>query len=93
MGANLDPDTAAAKSVRWREAIGANLKGRRLSGHVEIGRAYFGGYVRPENRKDEWKDCRLTIRQTGKRRAIAVMRERSAGVFSGRDIYWQRTAN
>ena len=47
-----------------------------LSGHVEIDGAYFGGYVKPENRKEDRRDRRLAINQTGKRRVVVIMRER-----------------
>lgn len=58
------------------EALGAEMKHRKLSGHVEIDGAYFGGHVRPRNRKEDRVDRRRTEHQTGKRRAVVVMRER-----------------
>lgn len=61
---------------KLREAMGSEIQGRKLGGHVEIDGAYFGGYVRPENQKEDRKDRRLAIHQTGKRRAVVVMRER-----------------
>jgi hypothetical protein len=47
-----------------------------LTGEVEIDGAYFGGYIRPENRKEDRKDRRLSEHQTGKRRCVVVLRER-----------------
>lgn len=39
----------------------------------EVDGAYFGGHVRPANRVDR----RLVQHQTGKRRVVVIMRERS----------------
>jgi len=44
--------------------------------------AYFGGYVKPENRKEDRVDRRLKEHQTGKRRAVVVMRERGGKTLS-----------
>jgi hypothetical protein len=43
--------TAFVLAHKLREAMSAEHRGKMLSGHVEIGGAYFGGYVKPENRK------------------------------------------
>ena len=69
--------TAFVLAHKLREAMGSEMKGRKLGGDVEIDGAYFGGYVRPENRKEDRRDRRLAIHQTGKRRAVVVMRERN----------------
>jgi len=50
--------------------------GEVLAGHVEIDGAFFGGHIRPENRKEDRKDRRLKRHQTGKRRVVIAMRER-----------------
>lgn len=68
--------TAFVLAHKLREAIAADMSGRVLSGHVEIDGAFFGGYVKPENRKEDRKDRRLSINQSGKRRAVVIMRER-----------------
>jgi len=68
--------TAFVLTHKLREAMGSQVQGRKLSGHVEIDGAYFGGYVKPENRKEDRKDLRLRQHQTGKRKAVVVMRER-----------------
>jgi transposase-like protein len=68
--------TAFVLAHKLREALGAEMKTRTVSGDVEIDGAYFGGHVKPENRKEDRKDRRLAINQTGKRRAVVVMRER-----------------
>lgn len=68
--------TAFVLAHKLREAMGAELKDRKLSGHVEVDGAYFGGYVKPENRKEDRKDRRLKENQTGKRRVVVIVRER-----------------
>jgi transposase-like protein len=68
--------TAFVLAHKLREAMGAEMRNRKLNGHVEIDGAYFGGYVKPENRKEDRIDRRLAEHQTGKRRAVVVMRER-----------------
>lgn len=68
--------TAFVLAHKLREAMGAEMGARTVGGHVEIDGAYFGGYVKPENRKEDRKDRRLAINRSGKRRAVVVMRER-----------------
>ncbi len=48
-----------------------------MSGQVEIDGAYFGGYVKPANYKDNRCDRRLSENRSGKRRVVVVMRERN----------------
>ena len=47
-----------------------------ISGTVEIDGAYFGGYVKPANRKADRLDRRLAVNQNGKRQVVVVARER-----------------
>jgi len=68
--------TAFVLAHKLREAMGAEMNDRKLSGTVEVDGAYFGGYVKPENRKEDRKDRRLKINQSGKRRAVVIMRQR-----------------
>jgi len=69
--------TAFVLAHKLREAMSSEHRGKMLSGHVEIDGAYFGGYVKPENRKADRVDRRLSEHQSGKRRCVVVMRERS----------------
>lgn len=69
--------TAFVLAHKLREAIAADMNGRVLSGEVEIDGAFFGGHVKPENRKEDRKDRRLSINKSGKRRAVVIMRERN----------------
>lgn len=68
--------TAFVLAHKLREALGAEFEDRTLSGDVEVDGAYFGGYVKPENRKEDRKDRRLKQHQTGKRRVVVIVRER-----------------
>ncbi|WP_183438192.1 IS1595 family transposase [Methylobacterium sp. R2-1] len=68
--------TAFVLAHKLREALGTEAKGVTLEGEVEIDGAYFGGHVRPENRKEDRKDRRLKEHQTGERRVVIVMRQR-----------------
>jgi len=69
--------TAFVLAHKLREAMAQEVHtGEVLTDHVEIDGAYFGGHVRPENRKEDRKDRRLKENQTGKRRVVIVMRER-----------------
>lgn len=63
-------------SHKLREAVSAETKDHQVSGEVEIDGAYFGGYVKPENRKEDRKDRRLAQHQTGKRKVVVIARER-----------------
>lgn len=69
--------TAFVLAHKLREAMAQEVQtGELLTGHVEVDGAYFGGVVRPENRKEDRKDRRLKENQTGKRRVVVAFRER-----------------
>lgn len=68
--------TAFVLAHKIREALASETSGVKLIGDVEVDGAYFGGHIRPENRKEDRKDRRLTENQTGKRRVVVVMRQR-----------------
>jgi transposase-like protein len=68
--------TAFVLAHKLREALAAEQAASEISGVVEIDGAYFGGYVKPENRKVDRKDRRLRMHQTGKRMVVVVARER-----------------
>ena len=69
--------TAFVLSHKIREALISETEGETLSGIVEIDGAYFGGYVKPENRKEDRKDRRLLENRSGKRKCVVVMRSRN----------------
>ncbi|MGD0191787.1 MAG: IS1595 family transposase [Rhizomicrobium sp.] len=65
---------------KLREAMAEEFKGRKLGGKgkvAEVDGAYFGGYVRPANRKEDRIDRRLAENQSGKRQSVVIVRERN----------------
>jgi ISXO2 transposase-like protein len=68
--------TAFVLSHKIREALAAEQAASVIAGTVEIDGAYFGGYVKPANRRVDRKDRRRKIHQTGKRQVVVVARER-----------------
>lgn len=69
--------TAFVLAHKIREALGAvQVAVEPLRGEVEVDGGYFGGHVRPANRKEDRVDRRLRQNQSGKRRVVVVMRER-----------------
>lgn len=69
--------TAFVLAHKLREAMAAEQIEMKLAGDVEIDGAYFGGHVKPENRVGARVDRRRKEHQTGKRKAVVVMRERN----------------
>lgn len=68
--------TAFVLSHKLREAMAREQIDRKLDGIVEIDGGYFGGHVKPENRKEDRKDRRLKANTSGKRQCVVIMRER-----------------
>ncbi len=68
--------TAYVLCQKLREAMAMEQANRRLDGIVEIDGGYFGGHVKPENRKEDRKDRRLKANTSGKRQCVVIMRER-----------------
>jgi molybdenum-dependent DNA-binding transcriptional regulator ModE len=65
---------------KLREAMAEEMKGRKLGGEgkvAEIDGGYFGGYVKPANHIENRRDRRLARNQTGKRKAVVIIRERN----------------
>ena len=69
--------TAFVLSHKLREALAAEVAGHTLDGEVEIDGAYFGGSIRPANRKVDRIDRRLAENQTGTRRVVIALRQRN----------------
>jgi transposase-like protein len=69
---------------KLREAMAAELKGRVIGGEgkvAELDSGYFGGYVKPANLKNHRLDRRLSEHQSGKRKAVIVIRERNGNTL------------
>ena len=69
--------TAFVLAHKIREAVASEQKASELNGEVEVDGAYFGGYVKPANRREDRKDRRRKVHQTGKRQVVVVARERN----------------
>src|SRR4051812_44038511 len=64
---------------KLREAMAEELRGRVVGGDgkvAEVDTGYFGGYLKPANLRENRVDRRLARYQTGKRKAVVVIRER-----------------
>ncbi|HEV2627907.1 MAG TPA: IS1595 family transposase [Pseudolabrys sp.] len=64
---------------KLREAMAEELKGRVVGGEgkvAEVDAGYFGGYVKPANKREHRADRRLAANQSGKRKAVIIVRER-----------------
>ncbi len=69
--------TAFVLAHKLREALAAETANETLDGEVEVDGAYFGGTVRPENRKEDRRDRRLSENRSEARRVVVVVRERA----------------
>lgn len=69
--------TAFVLAHKLREALAAEVAEAQMDGEVEIDGAYFGGHIRPANRKEDRIDRRLAMHQTGKRRVVVALRQRN----------------
>lgn len=67
--------TAFVLSHKIREALAAEQEKAVIDGEAAVDGAYFGGYVKPANRREDRKDRRRKIYQTGKRQVVIVARE------------------
>jgi transposase-like protein len=67
--------TAFVMSHKIREALAAESKGETVSGRVAVEGAYFDGYVKPSNYKENRRDRRLAKNQNGKREVVVIARE------------------
>jgi transposase-like protein len=83
LGRDLDVSykTAYVLAHKLREAMGADQDKGVAKGEVEVDGAYFGGYVKPANHKENRRDRRKAENQSGKRRVVVVMRERGGRTY------------
>jgi transposase-like protein len=85
--------TAFVLAHKLREAMAAEIAALGTLGgsgtEAEIDGAYFGDHIRPANRAENRVDRRLAENQTGKRKAVVVIRERDGrtvpAVFASED--------
>ena len=72
--------TAFVLAHKIREALASEDQTGMVGGEgseVEVDGAFFGGYIKPSNYKENRRDRRLTKNQNGKRRCVVIMRERN----------------
>jgi transposase-like protein len=83
LGRDLDVSykTAYVLAHKLREAMGSDQDKGVAKGEVEVDGAYFGGYVKPANHKENRRDRRKAENQSGKRRVVVVMRERGGRTY------------
>ena len=74
--------TAFVLAHKLREALSAEVATETLDGEVEIDGAYFGGHVRPENRKEDRRDRRELVNKSDRRRVVVALRERGGRTLS-----------
>jgi hypothetical protein len=71
---------------KLREAMAEEMKGRQIGDdrpEAEVDGAYFGGYVKPANLKEDRVDRRLAENKSGKRKVVVVIRERGGETLPG----------
>ncbi len=78
--------TAFVLAHKMREAMAAESKGAHVGGpgrKAEIDGMYVGGYVKPANHRENRRDRRLRMNQSGKRKVVVVIRERNGKTLPG----------
>jgi transposase-like protein len=73
---DIHAKTAFVLLHKFRCGLLSSTSTSTLGGVVEIDGGWFGGYVRPRNRRIERIDRRRRRHQNGKRRCVVVMRQR-----------------
>jgi transposase-like protein len=71
--------TSFVLAHKLREAMANEVSQTPVGGEgkkAEIDAGWFGGYVKPANRREDRKDRRKAINQSGKRKAVVIIRER-----------------
>src|SRR4051812_42683077 len=85
---------------KLREAKAEGLRGRVIGGEgkvAEVDARYFGGYVKPANLAANRIDHRYSFNQSGKRKAVIVIRERDGNTLpavfrtEGAALSWVRS--
>ena len=85
---------------KLREAMAEELRGRTIGGEgkiAEIDGCHVGGYVKPANLREDRKDRRFWVNQSGKRKVVVIVRERNGNslpaVFKseGAALSWIKT--
>ena len=78
--------TAFVLAHKLREAMAIEIKEHKLGGVsriVEVDGGYFGGYIKPANRRESRLDRRTLRNHNGKRQCVVVARERDGKIVPG----------
>jgi hypothetical protein len=78
--------TSFVLAHKMREAMAAGVCQVANGGDnkkAEVDGGYFGGYVKPANRREDRKDRHLRRNQSGKRKVVVVIPERGGSALSG----------
>src|ERR1700730_15882552 len=78
--------TAFVLAHKIREALASEVRHTAIGGdgkRAEVDGGYFGGDVKPANRRENRVDRRLRQNQSGKRKVVVVIRERNGGTLPG----------
>jgi transposase-like protein len=78
--------TSFVLAHKIRESMATEVNRAAIGGagkRAEIDGAYFGGYVKPANRKENRVDRRKAENRTGKRQVVVVIRERNGNTLPG----------
>jgi transposase-like protein len=78
--------TSFVLAHKMREAMAAEVRQTAIGGEgkkAEVDGGYFGGYIKPANRREDRKDRRLRLNQNGKRKVVVVIREREGKTLPG----------
>ena len=78
--------TSFVLAHKMREAMASEVRTQPIGGEgkrAEIDGGYFGGYVKPANRRENRRDRRLRQYQSGKRKVVVVIRERNGRTLPG----------
>ena len=78
--------TAFVLAHKMREAMGSEVSKFEIGGEgksAEIDGGYFGGYVKPANRRENRRDRRLRENRSGKRKVVIIIRERGGEALPG----------
>jgi transposase-like protein len=78
--------TSFVLAHKIREAMASEVAQTWIGGEgkrAEVDGGYFGGYVKPANRKEDRVDRRLAVNQSGKRKVVVIIRERGGDALPG----------
>jgi hypothetical protein len=82
----FEPGELVARALAVVAPMATEVRTQPIGGEgkrAEIDGGYFGGYVKPANRRGNRRDRRLRQYQSGKRKVVVVIRERDGRTLPG----------